>query len=79
MYMTDCEIMYLKFVFQSLHFAITMVISLLHCYNRRAQFISDLKGRKLPIDGPWRHFSIKHFIKNVQEGKETTGKLTTLL
>ena len=29
--------------------------------------------RKLPIDGPWRHFSIKDFIKNVQEGKVETG------
>ena len=29
--------------------------------------------RKLPIDGPWRHFSIKDFIKNVKEGKVETG------
>ena len=29
--------------------------------------------RKLPIEGPWRHFSIKDFIKNVQEGKVETG------
>lgn len=28
----------------------------------------------LPIDGPWRHSSLKAFIRNVDAGKEETGK-----
>ncbi|KAJ8409548.1 hypothetical protein AAFF_G00229490 [Aldrovandia affinis] len=33
-----------------------------------------LKGpTKLPIEGPWRHASIKSFLKNVDAGKEETG------
>ena len=35
--------------------------------------LTDLESKKYPIDGPWRHFSIKHFIKNVEEGKSETG------
>uniref|UniRef100_A0A3B4ASI8 Selenoprotein J n=1 Tax=Periophthalmus magnuspinnatus TaxID=409849 RepID=A0A3B4ASI8_9GOBI len=30
----------------------------------------------LPIDGPWRHSSLKHFLKNVDAGKEETGSET---
>ncbi|KAL4219271.1 hypothetical protein ACF0H5_021853 [Mactra antiquata] len=29
-----------------------------------------------PIDGPWRHFSIKDFLRNVVEGKDETGSET---
>lgn len=28
----------------------------------------------LPIDGPWRHGSLKGFLKNVDAGKEETGE-----
>ncbi|KAK7945117.1 hypothetical protein WMY93_000845 [Mugilogobius chulae] len=44
--------------------------------------VEDLKKRtlksfaprpQLPIDGPWRHASLKSFIRNVDEGKEITG------
>lgn len=28
---------------------------------------------QLPIEGPWRHASIKNFLKNVDAGKEDTG------
>uniref|UniRef100_A0A3Q4HKV3 Selenoprotein J n=1 Tax=Neolamprologus brichardi TaxID=32507 RepID=A0A3Q4HKV3_NEOBR len=28
---------------------------------------------QLPIDGPWRHASLKSFLKNVDAGKEETG------
>lgn len=28
----------------------------------------------LPIDGPWRNASLKAFIRNVDTGKEETGK-----
>ncbi|XP_045200778.1 crystallin J1A-like [Mercenaria mercenaria] len=31
------------------------------------------KATTYPIDGPWRHFSIKDFIRNVLEEKPTTG------
>lgn len=33
----------------------------------------------LPIDGPWRHGSLKGFLKNVDAGKEETGELAVLL
>lgn len=29
---------------------------------------------QLPIEGPWRHASLKGFLKNVDAGKEETGK-----
>lgn len=29
---------------------------------------------QLPIEGPWRHASLKSFLKNVDAGKEETGK-----
>lgn len=29
---------------------------------------------QLPIEGPWRHGSLKSFLKNVDAGKEETGK-----
>ena len=38
--------------------------------------ISDPEKKKLPIEGPWRHFSLKVFIKNFQEGKVETGGYT---
>lgn len=34
------------------------------------------KATTYPIDGPWRHFSIKDFIKNILEEKPTTGSET---
>ncbi|KAJ0059857.1 hypothetical protein NL108_014119, partial [Boleophthalmus pectinirostris] len=30
----------------------------------------------LPINGPWRHSSLKHFMKNVDAGKKETGSET---
>lgn len=29
---------------------------------------------QLPIEGPWRHASLKGFLKNVDAGKEETGE-----
>ncbi|KAG9343612.1 hypothetical protein JZ751_013782 [Albula glossodonta] len=29
---------------------------------------------QLPIEGPWRHASLKSFLKNVDAGKEETGE-----
>lgn len=29
---------------------------------------------QLPIEGPWRQASLKSFLKNVDAGKEETGK-----
>lgn len=34
---------------------------------------------QLPIEGPWRHGSLKGFLKNVDAGKEETGKLVACL
>lgn len=33
---------------------------------------------QLPIEGPWRHGSLKSFLKNVDAGKEETGKPAVL-
>ncbi|KAH3796858.1 crystallin J1A-like [Dreissena polymorpha] len=33
------------------------------------------KNAKYPIDGPWRHASIKEFLRNFAEGKEVTGAI----
>lgn len=30
---------------------------------------------QLPIEGPWRHGSLKGFLKNVDLGKEETGEI----
>lgn len=32
---------------------------------------------QLPIEGPWRQASLKSFLKNVDAGKEETGKAAT--
>lgn len=32
---------------------------------------------QLPIEGPWRHASLKSFLKNMDAGKEETGKPAT--
>lgn len=34
------------------------------------------QSTKYPIEGPWRHFSIKDFIRNVLEDKPSTGSET---
>lgn len=31
-------------------------------------------GPQLPIEGPWRQASLKSFLKNMDAGKEETGK-----
>ncbi|KAK7471599.1 hypothetical protein BaRGS_00035762 [Batillaria attramentaria] len=37
-----------------------------------ARYTVDVK-RTLPISRPWRHASIKHFLANMEQGKEDTG------
>lgn len=32
---------------------------------------------QLPIEGPWRHASLKSFLKNMDAGKEETGSAAT--
>lgn len=32
---------------------------------------------QLPIEGPWRHASLKSFLKNMDAGKEETGNAAT--
>lgn len=32
---------------------------------------------QLPIEGPWRHASLKSFLKNMDAGKEETGSPAT--
>lgn len=34
---------------------------------------------QLPIDGPWRHASLKSFLKNVDAGKEEMGKASEII
>ena len=44
-------------------------ISRVHCVH----VFSDQPSQTLPINGPWKHGSIKHMMQNVEEGKEDVG------
>jgi len=44
--------------------------------NKYSEKSDIVENKSFPIHRPWRHFSIKDFLKNVQAGKEETGSET---